>query len=213
MKERIIEIVKAIKPVKVLADVGCDHGYVTKLAISENKSEKYIISDVSEKCLNKAKKLLAEEIDGGKVTGVVSDGFKGIEFCDEAVIAGMGGEEIISILTNSSFHPQTLVLQPMKNSPKLRRFLIENGYKIITDYTFSCGRKFYDLIVAEIGEDTLSPEEEEFGRTNIEVRGKAFTDDLKIKIKKLSGYIKRDNISESERERLKGIRDRLKNYV
>lgn len=82
---------------------------------------------------------------------VVCDGFSRIaEQVDEAMIAGMGGEEIVKILSAAAQKPERLVLQPMKNAPALRKYLVSAGYRIAEDVTFRDG-KFYDVVVAERG--------------------------------------------------------------
>ena len=59
----------------------------------------------------------------------------------------------------------------MKNSEKLRRFLIGRGAKIERDYTFCEGtsvRKYYDIILGSAeGQDRYSEREFRFGRDNI----------------------------------------------
>ena len=57
----------------------------------------------------------------GKVTSVCCDGLEKIpRDCDLVLIAGMGGEEIVTILKNG-FLPRKLLLQPMKKKkPWLR---------------------------------------------------------------------------------------------
>ena len=150
MKKRFNVILSFVRPCKVFADVGCDHG---KIAISVAKSGiagKVIASDVSEKSLVKAADLAVNEHIDGLIT-VLSDGFSKIaEPVDEAVIAGMGGEEIIKILRSAPTIPERLVLQPMKNAEKLRRVLVEELlYPIERDELFFDGDKFYDVIVAD----------------------------------------------------------------
>ena len=83
-------------------------------------------------------------------------------------IAGMGGEEIVKILSDG-FLPPKLVLQPMKKAEKVRAFLLGRGYALLRDHTFYADKKFYDLIKAvkggkqeEYNKDMLS-----FGRENI----------------------------------------------
>lgn len=153
MTGRLTEIFSKIDECTVFADVGCDHGYVAKEMLRRKKCKKAIISDVSAKCLNKAEELLRKEIDSGVAVSVVSDGFEKLPECDLALVAGMGGEEIVSILEKAPFFPQKLVLQPMKNADKVRAALIKFGYKILIDYTFFSGGKYYDLIKAEKGKE------------------------------------------------------------
>ena len=134
---------------ETLADIGCDHGYCTLNAFKSGKCKGAVIADVSAKCLAKAEKLLSEYISAGKCQSVVCDGLKEIpRDISQALIAGMGGEEIIKILTEG-FIPEKFVLQPMKNADKLRLFLIDHGCKITTDDLFTDGKFFYFVIKGE----------------------------------------------------------------
>ena len=150
MKKRIDKILSFVRPCNVFADIGCDHG---KVAVSVKKSgvaNKVIAADVSADSLQKAVDLADNEhIDG--LIAVLSDGFNQIEEAvDEAVIAGMGGEEIIKILSRASVLPDRLILQPMKNAEKLRRYLtLSLGYPVTDDLIFFDGEKYYELIVCD----------------------------------------------------------------
>ena len=213
MTERLKEIFSLLPNASVFADVGCDHGYVAKEVLKSGKAEKVIISDISAKCLAKAESLLEVEIADGKAISVVSNGFEKLPKCDLALIAGMGGEEIISILKNAWYMPQTLVLQPMKNLPKLRVFLVELGYKIIKDYVFTAEQKYYDLLLVEKGEDKLSDDEIEFGRTNLLEKGKAYLERLSKEINSLYFYAKQDGLSLENQRRFIEKAERLSKYV
>ncbi len=171
MKERIAHICSFLCKARVFADVGCDHGYMTRYMLKNGLCERAYISDISEGSLQKAKTLLAAEIADGRCVPVVADGLDGIpEPCDFVLIAGLGGEEIVKILRRAYIPPRFL-FQPMKNSEKLRRYLVEHGAKMERDYTFSEGkerRKYYDLIAGRaVGGDTYSEREFRFGRDNL----------------------------------------------
>lgn len=213
MTDRLKEIFINIDECEVFADVGCDHGYIAKAMLKSGKSKKVIVSDISAKCLQKAIDLLSEEIAENKAVAIVSDGFKNLPQCDLALIAGMGGEEIISIIENAPNLPEKLILQPMKNLEKVRTFLVEKGYKIILDYVFYKNGKFYDLIKVEKGIDTLTQEEIEFGRTNLIEKGSAFTKRLKEDIKKLSVIKEGGKLGEESLLKIQAKIERLSRYV
>ncbi|MBQ7339863.1 MAG: SAM-dependent methyltransferase [Clostridia bacterium] len=202
MTDRLTEIFNSLPSCKVFADVGCDHGYISLEMLKSNKAEKVIFSDISKNCLEKARELLKEYEKDGRAEGYVSNGFDNLPPFDLALIAGMGGEEIISIIEKAKDLPQKLVVQPMKNSPKVREVLLKKGYKIIKDYTFKAENKFYDLITLEKGNDFLTEEEKEFGRTNLALRPTAFLEKLSVRKKALRSYIENENIGESAREEL-----------
>ena len=213
MTKRLTKIFEQLPTCNTFADVGCDHGYLAKAMIQSGKCKRVIISDISAPCLQKAKDLLSEELQSGVATAVVSNGFQNVPPCDLALIAGMGGEEIASILQDAVELPNALVLQPMKNSPKVRSLLISLGYAIKKDFTFKCGKIFYDLIVCEKGKDFLTEEEVEFGRTNIKEKPSDFVDYLKLKIKNLISFSQSENLGENTRTEMKKQVERLKKYV
>ncbi|MBO5285640.1 MAG: SAM-dependent methyltransferase [Clostridia bacterium] len=198
---RLDEILSVIKPVSVLADIGCDHGYISKKALDNNLCKKLVFTDISEKCLLKAKTLLKTEVDKRLAVPVLANGLTGVDiFIDEAVIAGMGGEEIIQILKECLTRTgiKTLVLQPMKNTDKLRRFLVENGFYLERDYVFKDAGKFYDLIVASLSDtpDFYTDLEYEFGRENLQNKSKAFKEKYLKEIESINLWLQSPTIKE-----------------
>ena len=123
-------------------------------------------------------------IKKGVAEAVVSDGFDKVGYCDQALIAGMGGEEITAILSKAESLPNRLILQPMKNCDKVRLCAVKRGYKVVNDGVFKSAGKFYDLIVLEKGADSLTREEIEFGRDNVKDRSQPFKEMLLEKMQK-----------------------------
>ncbi len=182
MTERIAKLCGALSRARVFADIGCDHGYCTKYMLDNGLCERAYISDISAESLKKAETLLREEIAAGRCIPVVADGLDGIrEPCDLVLIAGMGGEEIVHILSRVSL-PGRFVLQPMKNCEKVRAFLLERGAHIELDITFSEGetrKKFYDLIAGRgSGGDFYTARQLLYGRDNLSGKSEAFVQKL-----------------------------------
>ncbi len=159
-------LVDISKKSNLTIDVGCDHGYVG-FGLLESKKTKFLIaSDISKKCAQKTEKLLKEKNLEKFAFVRVGDGIvaKPNEKIDQVVVAGMGGKEIVHILTN--FKPKTdvhFVLQPMKELVFLRKFLSENGFKILKDFVLKDKQKFYHMITAKIGNQTLSKTKQRWG--------------------------------------------------
>ena len=212
MTERLKRIFNEIPNGKVFADIGCDHGYIAKAVLKSGKAEKVIISDISAKCLSKAEALLDTEIKSGKATSVVSNGFEKVGACDTALIAGMGGEEIVNILDSATFLPQKLILQPMKNCDKVRVKAIELGYRFVCDFVFKAGGKYYDLMSLEKGADSLTEEEIEFGRDNLLGDNADFKQMLTEQVEKFVNYAKALEEGESKLRLEKQI-EKLKRYI
>ncbi len=177
-----------------MADVGCDHGYIGLGAMANCLTNKVIFVDISQPSLQKAQDNCQKQ-GVSNCQFVCQNGLQKVT-CDCAVIAGMGGLEIISILQNTQSLPQWLVLQPMKNQRDLRKFLCEK-YQIVTDVKFFDG-KFYDLICAKLTNvnTTLTPLQLEFGLTNLQNPSKDFVAFLKMEQQKYSQILTQCNDAE-----------------
>lgn len=202
ISKRLEKIFSYLTSCEYLADVGCDHGYIAKLALDSGIAKKVCISDISEKSLNKAINLLSDYGDE-KVFSVVSDGLELVpNTVDQVLIAGMGGEEIVKILSSSHFLPKKLVLSPMKNGEKVRKLLIELGYEIVHDTIFSDGDKFYFLITADFGGKSVYTDMElEFGKESL--KSKVLVLYLDQKIANLEKSF--DKKSEKQKEKIQSL--------
>ncbi len=146
MTNRIEKLCSYLDPCESFADVGCDHGYCTLYMLKNGLCKSAVISDVSAKCLSKAEKLLSRYIVEGAVKSVCCNGLEKIDKrTQQILIAGMGGDEIISIFQNS-YIPESFVLQPMHNARKVREYLLQNGAVITEDSPFESGGKIYFVI-------------------------------------------------------------------
>lgn len=167
MSKRIDVIASLIEPCGIFADVGCDHGLVAKKVLDEELAEKVFITDISKPSLDKAIALL-EEFYPDKFTAYLTDGLTSVPAANEVLIAGMGGEEIIKIIEKSAYKPVILILQPMKNADKVRKYLRKIGYGLDRDFTFYQDDKYYDIMRAKFGfNDFYNEKEEQYGRENL----------------------------------------------
>ena len=177
----------------IIADIGTDHGKLVGQLFIDGKIEKAYLTDKSAKSLEKAKTLMQDLGLLDKSTFIVSDGFdnmQGIVDNYQAIIAGMGGEEIIKVLSKikDKQNINSFVLQPQKNVVNLREYLVSNGYKIEQDVVVKDGTQFYFVIKAIFGKDSLSYEELYFGRTNIADYSQDFLEYLNYKKRAIPSY-------------------------
>ena len=152
--KRICEIAKLIKPYKMIADVGCDHGYLIIESFLNSDVSKAIAIDNKIGPLNSAKKNL--EKYNFNVRFSLSSGVSDIDDDTEVVvISGMGGLLISKIisddLTNNKklYNVKRLILQANRNNFELRKFLMENNYQIIDEKIIYEDDKYYEIIVCE----------------------------------------------------------------
>lgn len=185
---RLEAIVDLCPSAKVIADIGCDHGYVAAELVVQEKADMVIATEKSQECLNKAI-LLADSLNISPfVSFRLGDGFAALTKHDKvkcAVIAGMGGAEIIKILMNKPKHLYDFVLQPMKDAPMLRNYLIQNGFKIVVDKLVKEDDKYYDVILVTKGKCELADLEIYFGKTNFSDNYELFYEYLSARQKKL----------------------------
>ena len=181
--------------------------------------DRVIFSDISKGSLAKAEKLLACYVAEGKAVPVLGDGFFGVpNDTEQALIAGMGGCEIVQILSNEKhgFLPRYFVVQPMLNPDLVRRYLVERGARILRDFTFFDG-KYYDVIVGEYApgiEATPYTEEEfTFGKENLATRPEAFLNRLKILLANVEKYLLQDGLQEESRRELLSRKEKLEGVL
>lgn len=191
---RLTKIVSVIPTCDTLADVGCDHGYIGIATLQLKRAQNVCFVDVSQPSLDKAR-LNCPSGMKHCATFVCQDGLQQLQ-ADCAVIAGMGGLEIISILQNTQHLPQYLVLQPMRNQRDVRSYIASN-YQIVSDEKFFDG-KYYDLIVAKLGKCTteLTQLELEFGKSNLTHPTQDFVNFLQLEHAKLSQILQGCNDQE-----------------
>ena len=154
-----------------MADVGCDHGYIGAEVLASGIAKIVQFCDISEASLIKARKE-CERRGLFEADFFCVNGLEGIE-TEVAVIAGMGGLEIIDIVNNADTLPEVLVLQPMKNAGEVRIALMDR-YFIEKDFTVAEGRRFYTVMKLVRGKDRLSEREIMFGKTDLAEMGKDF---------------------------------------
>lgn len=191
---------------KTVADIGADHGYLTKVLIEENRAKAVIATDISKASLEKTANLAKKYGFLDKIFLKVGDGLKTLNkgAAQIVVIAGMGGNEIIKILeenTDKTF--DKFIFQPMQNTINLREYLIKHNYEIIKDFIVKDRKKFYNTIVARFStnKQNLSKKQIEFGLTNLDLKANDF-------IEYLSEYINNNEII-YEKSKSKIIKEKI----
>ena len=145
-----------LKPV-VVADVATDHGYLAENLSKQDWVKKVIATDISDKCLNKLVDLIKKH-DLKKIETIVGDGLNPIESADVAVIAGVGGFEIIKMLDkqNDSLKCKIFVLQPAQNALELREWLFDNEVFVQKDYIIEDAGRFYPIIIVDVSKKQIN---------------------------------------------------------
>lgn len=155
ISNRLYKIYEQVSSGDTVADIGTDHGYVPILLLQNNISPAVIMSDISEKSLNKAiENYASQRIDDmSRAEFRVGDGLKTIKEAevDEVIMAGIGGILICSILEKDIVKSRSfkkLILQPRNNSGALRYWLITHEFCIDKEVLSEEGKFICEIIVA-----------------------------------------------------------------
>lgn len=135
----------------VLADVGTDHGYIPIALIQRQKITGAIAMDINRGPLARAQENIASAQLGDYIQTRLSDGVAalGEGEADSILIAGMGGELVIHILSEGEKvckAASELILQPQSDIRKVREYLRLHHYKIVDEDMICEDGKYYPMM-------------------------------------------------------------------
>ena len=146
-----------------IADIGTDHGYIPVYLAQKGTAKRIAASDIGEGPLQSARSSAVLYGVEDKIEFIRADGLSGIDSSfDTVILAGMGGDNIISILsdapwTRASAH---LILQPQTRVEKLTEWLYNSGFALRDAVLVRDAGKLYIVLSAAggSGKDTALPE-------------------------------------------------------
>jgi tRNA (adenine22-N1)-methyltransferase len=187
---RLKTIAKHIDPYKKIADVGCDNGYLILEAFENHNIEFAQAIDNKSQPLKNALKNITQEGLSSKVIFTLGEGLENLwEEVEVVIISGMGGFNIIKILSNNQNKEiKRFILQANRNVYNLREFLMENNYRIVDEDIVDEGEKYYEIIVCEFTNEkqVYSEDELKFGPILLRKRSPVFINKLKHERDKLT---------------------------
>ncbi|MDO5325029.1 MAG: class I SAM-dependent methyltransferase [Clostridia bacterium] len=191
---RLSRIAELVGTCECCADIGSDHGRLGAFLLQSGQCRRMVLTDISGASLSKARKLIALMDLEARTVFCVGNGALAIDCpVDAAVIAGMGGETIASIVEQSAgrLRGARLVLQPNVALASLRRRLNKSGWRIVDEDLVRDDRRIYPILVAVEGEQRLDDLQAEAGPVLLERRPPLLADyaafRLRVARKALSG--------------------------
>ncbi len=150
LSNRLMACCAFVRPGDRVADVGCDHGYLSIHLLQTGIASHVYAADVRQGPLSSAKRNAASYGVTEHIDFFLSDGVQSLprDF-DTLVCAGMGGDTMVSILSAAPWLKSgsyRLILQCQSKTPTLRRYLSETGWAISRETVLRDGRFLYTVM-------------------------------------------------------------------
>ena len=153
LSPRLALCAKLVREGSTLCDVGTDHAYLPIYLLKSGKILCAIASDINSGPLAAAEKNAEKYGAEGNLTLRLSDGLReiGEQEADDIVIAGMGGELILRIVSDTPWlqdSKKRLILQPMSSMEELRIGLRDLGFAVLEEHAAEDAGKIYSAFSA-----------------------------------------------------------------
>ena len=151
LSTRLLACAQFVKKGDRVADIGCDHGYLSIHLLTNGIARSCIASDVNEGPLQSAMRNARKFGVGNKMEFCLSDGVQNVprDF-DCMVCAGMGADTIMSIIHHSAEWLKDpkyrLILQCQSKRPELRQWLYDEGFRISRETLAKDGKFVYSIM-------------------------------------------------------------------
>lgn len=147
-----------------VADIGCDHAYVSIYLIENQIASKVIAMDVNQGPIDRARENINRYGYGQSIETRKSNGVEKLSpgEVDTLLAAGMGGMLIGQILTDRMDILSTvdeLVLQPQSDVHVVRRLVEEHGFVIVDENMLIDEGKYYVCMKARKSSLVENPED------------------------------------------------------
>jgi len=154
------------------ADVGTDHGFIPAALVLDGFVFPVYATDIKQGPLDSARRFAAAHGVENKISFHLCDGLSALDGYDisTVIIAGMGGETIASILADAPWTKENgrlLILQPMSKADRLRQWLLENSYRVLSERLVEDGPIYQILTVSGGNGLPPSPAELLIGRYSL----------------------------------------------
>ena len=151
LSDRLLACARFVNNGDRVADIGCDHGYLSIYLLTNGIASSCIASDVNEGPLQSAMRNARKFGVGSKMEFCLSDGVQNVprDF-DCMVCAGMGADTMMSIIHASSQWLKDpkyrLILQCQSKRPELRQWLYDEGFRINRETLAKDGKFVYSIM-------------------------------------------------------------------
>lgn len=164
LSERILMAAKMVRKGSIVADIGTDHAYLPAWLVLNGICPSALACDLRKGPLDNAKKTVEAYGVADKITLRLSDGFDEIEpfEAQDFIMCGMGGTLMAELLSRAYWLKDSrkrVILQPQSHAEDVRKFLAENGFRILYEDACTDAGKLYCAMTAEYCGEKISADE------------------------------------------------------
>ncbi len=164
LSERLQAIADFVPNGACVADIGCDHALLSIYLAKSGKAKRVLACDIKEGPLSVARANVEKVGLLGQIELRLCNGLDAVAQgeVDTVVIAGMGGEMMVDILSRAPWLQRAgvhLILQPMSRAEILRDYLYRNGFSIATERVVTEHGHSYSLMLSPYSGTAFVPEE------------------------------------------------------
>lgn len=160
ISQRLLACARLVPKGDRVADIGCDHGYLSIYLLQQGIASSVIASDINQGPLKSARQNAKKYGVAENISFYLSAGVEKLprDF-DTLVCAGMGADTMISILEAAPWlksEKYRLILQCQSKTPTLRQYLSESGWCAEKELVLRDGRFLY-TVMAMIWQPDTTP--------------------------------------------------------
>lgn len=202
-----------IQPCTLAVDIGTDHGYLALRLLQHGIAQRVIATDLRPLPLKQAQKTFAQANVFDGITFVVSDGLLSVsEQPDTAVLAGMGGDLILKIITQSLERfqrMQQVIIQANSHVDKVRRFASHHGFRITQERITFEGFYYLALSMTYTGESTPMDEKLAYLGEHLSIEDPLYLAFLRFEAQRLDAILMQHPHAETALRHRGWIQERL----
>jgi tRNA (adenine22-N1)-methyltransferase len=210
---RLDLLASLVEPCLLAVDIGTDHGYLALKLLQRGIAKQVIATDLRPLPLKQAQKTFAQANVFDGISFVVSDGLLAVtEQPDAAIIAGMGGDLAIKIMTQSlpKFQAMTqIVLQVNSHIEKVRTFVCEHGFSIIDEHITHDGFFYIALVLRYTGNPLRLSDEAAYLGTLLSVKNPLYGRYLEFECQRLTSILSQHPHATHAKQRLQWVTNKL----
>lgn len=162
LSPRLQMVADMVRPGAAAVDIGTDHAYIPVYLLQCGSCPRAVAADLRKGPLANAQATVKLHGLEEKISLRLSDGLDGIgaDEAQEIILAGMGGILITELLERTAWlrdSSKHLIIQPMTHAEDVRRFLVNNGFRIISEDACFEGNRCYISVCAQFDDVFKKP--------------------------------------------------------